>query len=145
MVGFNSLRPWLVWASAKWVVEIINMTFWRKKTQPPNTCSPKILYIQLHINMYQIPYKITDLKQLHIYVNSKNIIIITRLEDASNNFKYITWVQMTTSKGHEFASLGLTYMSQPYIIILLSTPLWLGQYAHPFEMGPYHYYAYIWY
>lgn len=76
----------------------------QKKTQPPNTYSPNI-YI---INIYQIPYKITDFKQLHVYFNSKNIIItitiiITRLEDASNDFKYITWVHMTISKGHEFA------------------------------------------
>ena len=61
--------------------------------------------------MYQIPYKTTDLKQLHVYFNSKNIIIITRLEDASNNFKYITWVHMTISKGHEFASLALTCLN----------------------------------
>ena len=29
------------------------------------------------------------------------------------------------------------------IINLLSTPLWLELYAHPFEMGPHHYYGII--
>ena len=98
------------WCKSGWLSKCIWLT--NKTSWPLDPCSCPIHHIFhciIDVNdIYQIPYNITDLKQLHVYVNST----LSRSEDLrmqdgvqksecdeENNFMF-TWLIL---KGHTFA------------------------------------------